>query len=668
MPYPFSSYRRHAQSLKGRLMLGLLATWIVVMALLLLFGWRTGDDLLESSNNTHLRYEARLIADDLTNQAQSRLGALERLGAELDDEQGAATLQDQLHGNAALLEWFDRLVVMGADGRVMAVWPEMTGTQGVDLSYRDYFRQVRDFRQPYVSEPFVSFMSEIPMVMFTVPRLDAQGRFMGVVGGAIHLNGDRLFRRLDRLRLGDQGYASVMSVGGTYLYHPEGDQVLRTVPEDERSDARALALLGWEGEVREPLPDHGIGYRAYRQIWPANWIVSVTLPRDQVMAPLAGWLQRLGWWFVPVACLLLPMIGWVLWLTLRPLMRLERQIEQVGRGLRKRVTLKTRMHELQQVADTFNRVEVERSQALISLQQRQAFLDAVLASSPVGMFVTDTAGNMTYMNPVLIELTGFSRVDDARREWAAYVHPDDRETLLELWRYHMASGEGLKQQFRYCRQGGELLWLEVHAGPVADGGEALGFVGTVKDITARREEEAMRQWEAEHDPLTGLLNRRGFERRLEEALVDWRKTGTPSSLILFDLDHFKPINDEGGHALGDEMLRRIARVIDREVRGSDHVARQGGDEFAVLLPSCTPQHAEKIARALVDAVGRVDVQHEGRTYRVTLSLGLTSLREGDQRIAAVIERADAASYRAKRAGRNRAVVCHEASDDGSLLK
>lgn len=116
------------------------------------------------------------------------------------------------------------------------------------------------------------------------------------------------------------------------------------------------------------------------------------------------------------------------------------------------------------------------------------------------------------------------------------------------------------------------------------------------------------------------------------------------------------------------MLRRIARVIDREVRGSDHVARQGGDEFAVLLPSCTPQHAEKIARALVDAVGRVDVQHEGRTYRVTLSLGLTSLREGDQRIAAVIERADAASYRAKRAGRNRAVVCHEASDDGSLLK
>ncbi|MCK2184400.1 diguanylate cyclase [Halomonas sp. YJPS3-2] len=645
-------------------MLGLVATWLVVMALLLAFGWRTGDALLETSSNTHLRYEAGLIADDLTHQVQSRLGALERLGAELDDEHGAgeATVQDQLHRNGALLEWFDWLVVMGADGRLAAMWPEKTDSLGADLSFRDYFRQVRDFRQPYVSEPFVSFMSDIPMVMFTVPRLDAQGHFLGVIGGAIRLNGDRLFRRLDRLRLGERGYASVMSVGGTYLYHPEDDQVLRTMPEDELSDARSLALLGWEGEAREPLADHGIGYRAYRQIWPANWIVSVTLPRDQVMAPLAGWARRLGWWFVPVACLLLPMIGWVLWLTLRPLMRLERQIEQVGRGLRNRVTLKTRMHELQQVAETFNRVEVERSQALISLQQRQAFLDATLASSPVGMFVTDTAGNMTYMNPVLVELTGFTLADDAKREWAAYVHPDDRDTLMELWHYRMASGESLKQQFRYCRLGGETLWLEVHAGPVANGGEALGFVGTVKDITARREEEALRQWEAEHDPLTGLLNRRGFERRLEEALADWRKTGTPSSLILFDLDHFKPINDEGGHALGDEMLKRIAQVIAWEVRGSDHVARQGGDEFAVLLPSCTPQHAEKIARTLVDAVGSVDVQHEGRTYRVTLSLGLTSFREGDQRIAAVIERADAASYRAKREGRNRAVICHGASD------
>ncbi len=99
----------------------------------------------------------------------------------------------------------------------------------------------------------------------------------------------------------------------------------------------------------------------------------------------------------------------------------------------------------------------------------------------------------------------------------------------------------------------------------------------MKDITERRQQEALQRWEAEHDPLTGLLNRRGFERRLEEAFADFQKTSTPSALLLFDLDHFKPINDEGGHALGDEMLRRIAQIVAWEVRRSDHVAISRAD-------------------------------------------------------------------------------------------
>lgn len=166
----------------------------------------------------------------------------------------------------------------------------------------------------------------------------------------------------------------------------------------------------------------------------------------------------------------------------------------------------------------------------------------------------------------------------------------------------------------------------------------------------------MRRWEAEHDPLTGLLNRRGFECRLEEALAEWHKAGTPSALMLFDLDSFKPINDEGGHALGDEMLRRIAQVVTWEVRRSDHVARQGGDEFGVLLPSCTLGQARQIAETLRRAVGEILVMHEGREYRVTLSIGVTAFQEGDLEVGTVIQRADAASYRAKAAGRNQIEV------------
>lgn len=664
MPLRLSTYKRHFLSLKGRLLLGLIATWGVVLALLLGGGWQSGKALLEEVTHTHLRYEAQLIADDLSDQVNARLSALERLAWRVDAlrRPGDPRLEDGLRLNDVLLEWFDGLFVTDASGTILSSWPLGQRLEDKEIGQYSFFSQVRAFKRPVVSDP-VRLGDGEAEVLFLVPRLGMYGRFDGVIGGVVKLDSEQLFGQLDRLRLGEAGYASVMSASGALLYHPRRDVEPGAVPDAEASHWQNLAQLGWEGEAREASSDGTKAYRAYRQIWPANWVVGISLPQNQVMVPLEGWLRHLGWRFALAAVLLLPVIGWLLWLALRPLLRLESQIEEVGRGRRSQVTLNTRMHELQQVADTFNRVEVERGQALASLEGRQAFLDAILASSPVGMFVTDIDGTITYMNQALVELTGFSLAMDARREWMRHVHPDDHTTALELWHRSMAGGEDFLQQFRYYRQGGELLWLEVHTSPVIAEERVLGFVGTVKDITERREEEALRQWEAEHDPLTGLLNRRGFERRLEEALADWRKTGTPSSLILFDLDHFKPINDEGGHALGDEMLRRIAQVVAWEVRRSDHVARQGGDEFAVLLPSCTPAHAEKVAQSLIEAVGEVEVTQEGSEFRVTLSLGLTSFQEGDERIATVIERADDATYRAKRGGRNRAVTCEASVED-----
>ena len=131
------------------------------------------------------------------------------------------------------------------------------------------------------------------------------------------------------------------------------------------------------------------------------------------------------------------------------------------------------------------------------------------------------------------------------------VHPDDREGARDMWVHSLKTGSDFVRQLRFVRSDHETLWLDIHARVVmlSQGGHSLGLVGVVKDITERRQQEALQRWEAEHDPLTGLLNRRGFERRLEEAFADFQKTSTPSALLLFDLDHFKPINDEGGHAL-----------------------------------------------------------------------------------------------------------------------
>ncbi|BBI73449.2 hypothetical protein HAALTHF_30030n [Vreelandella aquamarina] len=375
------------------------------------------------------------------------------------------------------------------------------------------------------------------------------------------------------------------------------------------------------------------------------------MPTTQAQLPLAGFIYKLlGIWFV-LALLMMPLLWWLLARILKPLDYLESQIGEVGKGERASLDLATSMQELQQVAMTFNRVEHERQQLVGHLQERQAFLDSVLSATPQGMFVANFGGKITYMNPALLEMLDIPP-DMPMEVWMEQVHPDDREGARDMWVHSLKTGSDFVRQLRFVRSDHETLWLDIHARVVmlSQGGHSLGLVGVVKDITERRQQEALQRWEAEHDPLTGLLNRRGFERRLEEAFADFQKTSTPSALLLFDLDHFKPINDEGGHALGDEMLRRIAQIVAWEVRGSDHVARQGGDEFAVLLPSCTLGQAERIAESLRQSVSEVTVTHEGKEYSVTLSIGVTTFDECDETVDVAISRADAASYEAKGGG------------------
>ncbi|MCE8041672.1 diguanylate cyclase [Halomonas daqingensis] len=647
-------------SLQGRLLAGLAMTWLVIVGLVLLLAWQFGKGLVDDANLAHLRYESQLIANDLSEQVERRLRALERL------EQGlrnvpANEVPARLENAQVLLEWFEGLMVADADGRVVADWPIVPGRAGLETAATEYFRMLRHSPWPYVSQPFIGRASGDSLVLMLVPRFDDQGVFNGVVGGMINLTHGGLFRRLEEIRLGDDGYVSVFTATGEALFHPRraGGAVLgRPLGH---SDALQQALNGWQGEAIASSGEGTPTLMAYRQIWPASWIVKVAIPQTQVQAPLGDFLARLWWAWLALAVLMLITMRWLVRRLLRPLHRLERQIAQVGAGERRYLELSTSMHELRQVAGSFNRLEHERLAALEHLRDRQAFLDAVLGSTPIGMFVADLKGRINYLNPALLELLGLEVTHEARDLWGR-IHPDDRRGTEDMWRYTLSTGSDFVRQLRFLHPDGVTLWVEVHASQVLGNDQPLGFVGMVKDITERRQQEALQRWEAEHDPLTGLLNRRGFERRLEEALAEYSKTGTPSVLILFDLDHFKPINDEGGHALGDEMLRRVAQVVAWEVRRSDHVARQGGDEFAVLLPSCTLKQAGEIAESLRRAVSEVTVSNAGKTYSITLSMGVTALQEGDDAIESVFARADRASYQAKADGRN-AVVVTTSDDD-----
>ncbi|GGX87481.1 hypothetical protein GCM10007160_13600 [Litchfieldella qijiaojingensis] len=658
----------HFRTLHSRLWLGIGMGWLVLAIVILLFALQIGNHLAKDSNVIHLEYEAALIADRIEDDLTSGIHTLQHLAHDMyagqHSEEVAAGLRRGGHLDH-VFGLFKSLLVVSPEGRVVLGLPQSNGWEGRDVGDHAYFSSIRQANGPRVSEPFVDAVTGKPVVIVGVPLLDESGGFAGMLGGVLSVTDSELFAGLSRIRIGEGGFVSLMTTSGRVLSHPNADLVMQPVPGKDSHPALNRALAGWEGvaegyqlggDWEKYLVDGDWALQAYRQVGSTDWVVGIYLPIRQIQQPIISFLRQLWWVGLVTALVILPLLWWLLRELLRPLRHLERQIARVGRGEASRVQLRTEMRELQQVADAFNDLEARRGKAMAFLQDRQAFLDAVLGASPAAMFVSDRAGRVTYINPAVSELTGYDLAIYRDSDWRSHIHEKDRQDAIDLWFDAMATGRDFQRQLRYYRSDGEVLWLEVHTRQVVSNGQSIGFVGNVKDITQRHEREALQRWEAEHDPLTGLLNRRGFERRLEEAMVEWQKTGTPSALILFDLDHFKPINDEGGHALGDEMLRRIAQVVAWEVRRSDHVARQGGDEFAVLMPSCTLTHAKRIAETLRKEVREICVTHAGKEYRVTLSIGVAAFDDGDHAIEAIVARADAACYQAKSQGRDGVIL------------
>jgi diguanylate cyclase (GGDEF)-like protein len=176
-------------------------------------------------------------------------------------------------------------------------------------------------------------------------------------------------------------------------------------------------------------------------------------------------------------------------------------------------------------------------------------------------------------------------------------------------------------------------------------GAPLHVLGQMQDVTERREYEARLRHLADHDALTGLLNRRAFEESLEAHVARARRYGAAGALLLLDLDGFKDVNDTLGHHAGDALLIRVAGALGDRLRETDVLARLGGDEFAVLLPMESGEAAELVARALVDVVRGLDAG-------VTVSVGVAVVDSGEVTAEGLMIDADRAMYAAKGAGRD----------------
>jgi diguanylate cyclase (GGDEF)-like protein len=162
--------------------------------------------------------------------------------------------------------------------------------------------------------------------------------------------------------------------------------------------------------------------------------------------------------------------------------------------------------------------------------------------------------------------------------------------------------------------------------------------------------------QATQDSLTGIENRASFLVYAEKELKRAQRYHHSFVIMMIDIDHFKQINDRCGHPFGDQVLQTIALVISRSLRGSDHFGRLGGEEFVAFLPHTTIEEATTIAQRVLKQIADIPYSHQGKTFNVTVSIGITDYDKLDQSFATILERADQALYQAKRNGRNRVEI------------
>lgn len=233
---------------------------------------------------------------------------------------------------------------------------------------------------------------------------------------------------------------------------------------------------------------------------------------------------------------------------------------------------------------------------------------------------------------------------------ASLCHPDDADSDLTL-RERLLAGEVERYtvEKRCLHPDGRLGWVQLHVSLVSgeEGPEQVGVV-QVQDVTERKRSEDQLRHLADHDALTGLLARRRFCEELDSQIALKRRYGGQGALLLIDVDRLKAVNDTQGHAVGDQLLRRVAETLTSRVRSTDVVGRLAGDEFAVLMPNASPAEADALAAALV---GRLAEQRVAG-WDVSVSIGVTSFGDGraDLDAGSVLAAADAAMYRAKQRG------------------
>lgn len=293
------------------------------------------------------------------------------------------------------------------------------------------------------------------------------------------------------------------------------------------------------------------------------------------------------------------------------------------------------------------------SSAQKKLEESERRFRLTLINAPIGLAVVSLEGRWLMVNHALCTMLGYSEDELLRKTFQDITHPDDlHEDMAHVLDLISGKADCYRMHKRYFHKLGQIIHIQLDVTILRnDQGMPLHFVSQIQDIGKELALKEKLTYQANHDLMTGLPNRAHFDETLKRCCMQ-SDQGT-CYLLYLDLDHFKIVNDTCGHAAGDQLLREIALVLKSVLQPGDFLARLGGDEFGIILSHSTSTYAEQTAQKLIEAAAEYQLTYNKQTFKISLSVGITSTRNAGYDDSVVLAQADTACYTAKNLGRGR---------------
>ncbi|MDE2370488.1 MAG: diguanylate cyclase [Burkholderiales bacterium] len=654
-------------SIKARVTIAAIAALIASTTITsLMLVRRAETDTIDASRQRELG-EAVHMAADLSRRVVELQRALGATAAGITPAIAGdpARLLPLLAGSAVMREVFSTVWVAGTDGRMRAYADSQGAHAGTTaIGDRPYFRRTLAERRPVVSPPLQGRLRPRKVVIFTFPLSDADGVY-GVVGGSLALDSRELLAGV--VDTPDDATAAALVVvsdaEGRILAHPDGTHGQRSLADEPRL---AAAFRDWVASG-SPVEPAGLFLRQPHEVVTAagvpgaDWLVWRVQSEEALLAPLhRARRQALAWATLNVGIGSLAVLGMIAWL-LSPLTRLRGRAAHLFDG---RYDIDEGWPrpggEIGALAQVLHEVAAQRVRLERDNGELLARLASVMDAAPLGIVFTRD-DRLELVSAELCRLVGLAAADLLGQPVGVlFASKEEFETLRRRARVAFAAGRPYDGECRFRRRDADDFLGRLRGRPIDPAEPDAGSIWTLEDITDHAAARDQLEWQARHDGLTGLHNRKEFDRRVAH-VHGAMPASEPAALVVIDLDRFKPINDGSGHAAGDAMLQAVARAIGSRVRASDLVARLGGDEFAVLLERCTPDAAQRIAAAVAAAIDEIALDWHGRVLRIGASVGVAALRAECASPAAWLHEADLACYAAKSTGREPPRLVDDAS-------